>query len=278
MKPKFFFTAGMVGMLSGVAFGATDGADKGWFQEYRPYMVLRGGWLFGGKTKYNYHWVGHDITVPPQPDGEESVGNGKNFGSAWSGSGEVGVSFCGDRVSVGLELGYFTGKGKKVFGSEENTLDNLNAKYNYHGVLYLSGDNGYCRTDGKYKNLFVAVNVTLKKDVNERTFLYGGVGAGAARTDFGSIDYRYHEYSGGDLGLHSGRVNFKAKWRLLTQMFGGFGWYLNDSWSLTVGYRLRYLAGSCHESGTFAHDRVKWDWKVKQNLIHVAEVGLTYRW
>ena len=129
----------------------------------------------------------------------------------------------------------------------------------------------------KYKNLFAAVNVTLKKDVNERTFLYGGVGAGAVRTDFGSIDYRYHEYDVGDLGLHSWRVNFKAKWRLLTQMFGGFGWYLNDIWSLTVGYRLRYLAGDGRVSGTFSHDRVKWDWKVKQDLIHAAEVGITYQ-
>ena len=51
---------------------------------------------------------------------------------------------------------------------------------------------------------------------------------------------------------------------------------LNDIWSLTVGYRLRYLAGDGRVSGTFAHDRVKWDWKVKQDLIHAAEVGVTY--
>ena len=277
MRNKFFFTAGMIGMLSGVASGATDGVEMEYGREWNPYVTLRGGWLFGGKTKYNYHWVGHDTAMPPQPDGEESVGNGKNFGSAWSGSGEVGVSLCEDRVSVGLELGYFTGKGKMVFGSEENTLDNMNAKYNYTGVLYLSGFDGYCRTDGKYKNLFAAVNVTLKKDVNERAFLYGGVGAGMVRSDFGSVDYRYHEYRGGDLGLHPGRISFKAKWRFLTQAFGGFGWYLNDNWSLTVGYRLRYLAGDGRESGTFAHDRVKWDWKVKQDFIHAVEAGLTYR-
>ena len=112
--------------------------------------------------------------------------------------------------------------------------------------------------------------------MDERTFLYGGVGAGMARSDFGSIDYRYHEYAPD--GLHSGRINFKAKWRFLTQAFAGFGWYLNDNWSLIVGYRLRYLAGDGRASGTFAHDRVKWDWKAKQNLIHAAEVGLMYRW
>ena len=47
MKSRFLFTAGMVGMLSGVASGATDGANKGWFGEQRPYMVLRGGFQFG---------------------------------------------------------------------------------------------------------------------------------------------------------------------------------------------------------------------------------------
>ena len=67
--------------------------------------------------------------------------------------------------------------------------------------------------------------------MNERTFLYGGVGAGIARSDFGSIDYRYHEYAPDE--LHSGRINFKAKWRFLGQAFGGFGWYLNDNWSFT---------------------------------------------
>ena len=176
---------------------------------------------------------------------------------------------------MGLELGYFTGKGKKGFGSEENTLDNMNAKYNYRGVLYLIRENGYCRTDGKYKNLFAAVNVTLKKDVNERTFLYGGVGAGASRRDFGSIYYRYHEYAVGDLGLHSGRVNFKAKWRLPAQMFGGFGRYLNDSWSLSAGYRLRYVPSDFHEG--FDDPYYEWFWKSKQNLSHAAEVGLMYQ-
>ncbi len=275
MKGRFLFTAGMVGMLSGVASGATGGSDIDYEREYNPYVTLRGGWLFGGKTKYNYHWVGHDATMVPALDDEKSVGSSKNFGSAWSGSGEVGVSFYEDRVSVGLELGYFTLKGKKVFGSEENTLEHLNSGYNFTGALYLSGNDGYCRTDGKYRNLFAAVNVTLKKDVNERTFLYGGVGAGMARSDFGSIDYRYHEYNPDE--LHSGRITFRAKWRFLTQAFGGVGVYLNENWSLTAGYRLRYLTGNGRESGTFAHDRVKWDWKVKQDFIHAAEIGLTYQ-
>ena len=269
MKNKFIFTAGMVGMLSGAASGATDGADVDYGREWSPYVTLRGGWLFGGKTKYNYHWVGHDATGFPVADDEKSVGSSKNFGSAWSGSGEVGVLFFEERVSVGLELGYFSGTGKTAF-----TGDRL-SDYSFVGVCYLDEFGGYCRTDGKYKNLFAAVNVTLKKDVNERTFLYGGVGAGMARSDFGSIDYRYHEYTPDE--LHSGRINFKAKWRFLGQAFGGLGWYLNGNWSLTVGYRLRYLAGDGRASGTFAHDRVKWDWKVKQDLSHAVEAGLTYR-
>ena len=65
--------------------------------------------------KYNYHWVGHDTAVPPVGDAEKSVGSSKKFGSAWSGSGEVGVSLCEERVSVGLELGYFSGTGKTAF-------------------------------------------------------------------------------------------------------------------------------------------------------------------
>lgn len=131
VKNKFFFTASMVGMLSGVALGVTDGSDVDYGQEWNPYVTLRGGWLFGGKTKYNYHWVGHDTAVPPQPDGEESVGNGKNFGSAWSGSSEVGVSLCEERVSVGLELGYFSGTGKTAF-----TGGRL-SDYSFVGVCYM---------------------------------------------------------------------------------------------------------------------------------------------
>ena len=107
-----------------------------------PYVTLRGGWLFSGKTKYNYHWVGHDAPVPPQLDGEESVGSGKNFGSAWSGSGEFGVSLFEERVSVGLELGYFSGTGQTAF-----TGDRL-SDYSFVGTCYLD-EFGGGRTDGK---------------------------------------------------------------------------------------------------------------------------------
>ena len=101
MKNKFFFTAGMLGVLSGMASGATDGMDKGWFSEYRPYMTLRGGWLFGGDVEGDY-------TVTTRPEDNRSPK--ESIKNAWSGSGEFGVSCFDDRVFVGLELGYFTGK------------------------------------------------------------------------------------------------------------------------------------------------------------------------
>ena len=43
MKNKFFFTAGVIGMLSGVASGATDGAEVDYGREWAPYVTLRGG-------------------------------------------------------------------------------------------------------------------------------------------------------------------------------------------------------------------------------------------
>ena len=74
----------------------------------------------------------------------------------------------------------------------------------------------------------------------------------------------------------TGKINFKAKWRFLGQAFAGAGIYLNDDWVLTVGYRLRYLPGDVDGSKGFLGD-VKWDWKVKQDIVHAAEVGITYR-
>lgn len=52
-------------MLSGVAFGATEGANKGWFSEYRPYVAVRGGWLFGKAEP------GLSLSVPPYKHEEE---------------------------------------------------------------------------------------------------------------------------------------------------------------------------------------------------------------
>ena len=114
--------------------------------------------------------------------------------------------------------------------------------------------------------------MTLKKNVAERAFLYGGVGAGIARSDFVEVNSKWD-----DAGAWiTGKINFKAKWRFLMQAFAGAGVYLNDNWSLTVGYRLRYLPGDANGSRNFRWE-IKLYWKVKQDLSHAAEVGLTYR-
>ena len=92
-----------------------------------------------------------------------------------------------------------------------------------------------------------------------------------ARSDFGEFNRKFS-----DAGVEqTGKIDFKAKWRLLTQAFAGFGVYLNENWSLTAGYRLRYLAGDVDGSKKWGGYR--WDWKVKQNLLHAAEIGLTYQ-
>lgn len=139
------------------------------------------------------------------------------------------------------------------------------------------GTSGEILADGKIKHSFGACNFTLKQDIGERTFVYGGVGAGIVR----AVADLHFKDSGIDTGTgddwSSSHSEHDAKWRFFGQAFGGIGWYLNDNWSLSAGYRLRYLAGPCRESGQFAHDRVKWDWKVKQDIIHAAEVGVTYQ-
>ena len=55
----------------------------------------------------------------------------------------------------------------------------------------------------------------------------------------------------------------------------GFGVCLTDNWQLTIGYRLRYLSGN--ETWYSASRVERMELKVKQNLSHVAEVGLMYQ-
>jgi len=247
MRNKLFFTAGIVGMLSGVASGATDGAEIDYGRDWNPYVTLRGGWLFGGKTKYNYHWVGHDAAVFPAADEEKSVGSSKNFGSAWSGSGEFGVSCFDERVFVELELGYFTGK----------------------ATFELPGGADKMIFPAEFGNTFGVCNVTLRHYFGERGFWYGGVGAGIARVSM-TADAVVNPDGPNPMEMGCGA---KA-WSFLGQGFTGFGLCLNDNWQLTVGYRLRYLS-----------EKVTWLFgdadvvgvKMKQDLNHAAEVGVTYR-
>ena len=146
VKNKLFFTAGMIGMLSGTVFGASDGADKGWFQEYRPYMVSRGGFQFGKAEP--------GLTAPVNASVKKSLK------SAWAGSFEFGTSHFDDRVFCGVELGYFTGK------------FSLNKTLGAGGVAVVNGD---------IENFFAVGNFTLLRDFGERTFWYGGIGGGIVR-------------------------------------------------------------------------------------------------
>lgn len=254
LKGRFLFTAGIVGVLSS---GVASRADVDYEREWNPYVTLRGGWLFGGDVKSS--------DCATQLGAKKNGDRKGSLKSAWSGSGEFGVSLCEDRVLVGLELGYFAGKARHEFDANE--------KAKYGAPLTINWVNGsYVIADGKYKNLFAAINVTLKRDVGERSFLYGGVGVGMARSDFGEINSKWD-----DAGtLVTGKINFKAKWRFLGQAFAGAGVYLSNNWLLTVGYRLRYLPGDVNGSRNF-QGGIKWDWKVKQNLSHAAEVGIMYQ-
>ena len=236
MKNKFFFTAGMVGMLAGVASGATDSAEVDYSREWSPYMTLRGGWLFGEDVKC-------DFTISDHPENNRS--SKESTKSAWSGSGEFGVSCFDDRVFIGLELGYFTGKATFEFQPDADKM-----------IL-----------PAEFGNTFSACNVTLRHYFGERGFWYGGVGAGIARVSMNA-----------DAVLKAGAPDsmvmpFGTKaWSFLWQGFTGFGLCLNDNWQLTVGYRLRYLSGNA----TLRMGDVADGFKMKQDLSHAAEVGLTY--
>ena len=76
-------------------------------------------------------------------------------------------------------------------------------------------------------------------------------------------------------GDNEGYAIGAQKWCFLWQGFTGVGVWLNDSLSLNVGYRLRYLFGS---PVVKLDDGVEVEWfRPKQSLIHAAEVGITYR-
>ena len=257
-----------VGMLlSRANVNASDGAEVDYGREWNPYVTLRGGWLFG-KAKCNEHIDGV---------GEWNVKD--SIKSAWSGSGEFGVSHD-DRVFVGLELGYFTGKMKI-----ERNYDPMPHFVVPAGASPLMPGGGTIDltkvfVGGKMKNFFGACNVTMRHDIGERAFLYGGIGAGVARSRC-SGDCAFSMLCRPAMGVaftHRKDDGYgkKSKWRFLGQAFAGFGVYLNDNWQLTAGYRLRYVPGSFEWCETLKSGQ-KWSWKVKQDIIHAAEVGLTYQ-
>lgn len=240
MKNKFFFTAGMIGMLSGVVSGAMDGADIDHGLEWSPYVTLRGGWLFGGDGKGDYRVLAHP---------KDNRSQKKSIKNAWSGSGKFGVSCFDERISVGLEFGYFTRK----------------------ATFELPGGGGdKLIFPAEFGNTFGACNVTLRHYFGERGFWYGGFGAGVARVSVTA-----------DMMIDSGapdpmKIGCGANaWSFLGQGFTGLGLCLNENWQLTIGCRLRYLSGNATWKMVGGADLMEFE--MKQNLSHGAEVGVMYR-
>ena len=196
-------------MLSGMASGSTDRAEIDYGREYNPYVTLRGGWLFRGDVKGDY------IVSTHHPENNKS--SKENIKNAWSSSGEFGVSCFDDRVSMGLEFGYFTGKA---------TFE----------ALVGGGDKMIFPAE--FGNTFGACNVTLRHYFGERGFWYGGVGAGIARISM-NADAVVNPDDPNPTKMGCGA---KA-WSFLGQGFTGLGWCLNDNWSFSAGYRLWYVPG-----------------------------------
>ena len=236
----------MLGLASSVsvASGAGD-ADIDYGREWTPYATLRGGWAFGKGTYCQ------------KADGIVDWSEKKSLKNAWSGSGEFGVSCCDGRLQIGLELGYFTSK--------------LHIDHTFNPADTVVGMTK-CSGDGKFENFFGACNVTLRRDCIERLFLYGGVGAGLVRTTLTGNDYEEGTLFG--TWNESSQIH-ASKWRFLGQGFSGFGVYLNDCWILSLGYRLRWMPGDLKTSAT--EDGAEWKSTFKQNVLHAAEVGLTYQ-
>jgi len=243
----FFITAGMLGMLSlGVAFGATDGANKGWFGEQRPYMVLRGGFQFGKAEP----GISLDVAANPA-----NASVKKSLKSAWAGSFEFGTAHFDERLLCGIELGYFTGK------------------FKLHEPLgAIPG--ATIRANGDIENFFAVGNVTLLRDFGERTFWYGGVGGGLVR--------RYCKTKVELNILHNPVIKRDPvmwKWSFLGQAFTGIGVYLTDDLQLTAGYCLRWMPGAFEAKGRLNVGGADVDGvlKVKQPVVHAVEVGIVQR-
>lgn len=242
MKNRFFFTAGIAGVLSGVAFGATKGANNGWFSEYRPYVAVRGGWLFGKAEP------GLSLSVPPNT---LNMNTKKSLKSAWAGSVEFGTSHFDDRVFCGVELGYFTGEFKL-----NEPLGDAGSKIGANGDI---------------ENFFAVGNIALRQDFGERTFWYGGVGGGFMRR---CCKIKAKLSAPGAADAHPEPVMWR--WGFLGQAFTGIGVYLTDDWQLTAGYRLRWMpdAFELKRDVAVGGAAVKTVLKVKQPVVHAVEVGI----
>ena len=66
--------AGGIGLVGVLTIGNLNAADVDYERDWNPYVTLRGGWLFGGKAKYDEHLYGADTGVPAV---EHAYGNRK---------------------------------------------------------------------------------------------------------------------------------------------------------------------------------------------------------
>ena len=107
--------------------------------------------------------------------------------------------------------------------------------------------------------------------MNERTFLYGGIGAGIVRRS-ANFKIPMKLENPGTHEMKEAEMKLLGKtWCFLGQAFAGFGVYLNENWQLTAGYRLRWMPKNVPVS----LDRVKVI--STQKLLHAAEVGIMYQ-
>ena len=182
-----------------------------------------------------------DFSINTHP--ENSKNSKENIKNAWSGSGEFGIACSDEHVFVGLELGYFTGKATFEFQGGADRM----------------------KFPAEFGNAFGACNVTLRHYFGERGFWYGGIGAGIARVSVTA-----------DALVGDAKLGLGAKsWNFLGQGFTGFGWCLNDNWQLTVGYRLRWILGNTTWLSEDPADR--FELKMKQDLLHAAEIGVMWQ-
>ena len=122
------------------------------------------------------------------------------------------------------------------------------------------------------------LRVGVYADVGARGFLYGGIGAGIARSRLsadGDATVTVSIPPAPAVVVNVPLKGSESKWRFLGQVFAGIGVYLNENWQLTAGYRLRYVPGSFRSDGSFG--AIKSGNSYKQDIVHAAEIGLAYQ-
>lgn len=178
------------------------------------------------------------------------------------------VSSYDDRVFIGFELGYFEREAKGFRGAW-SLVDRTRDRVDWREI-----------SDAKIGSFLGACNVTLRHDLHERAFVYGGFGAGIARSRlvfYGDIAIRVTRPP---VPLFDVAERFGIainRWRFLGQAFAGFGVHLNDNLQLTSDYRLRWMPDSFRREFAGAAPGFVIGEMVKNDILHAAEVGLMYQ-